>query len=1055
MVFTAFNATRPGTHVTKHPALLNDRTAWNKLFRRRFWDEHQFRWPEGVLYEDIPVTLPAHVLARAVDVVREPVYLWRARVGDSTSITQRRTEPRAIRDRFAAVDGVSRFMAERGEHDLKARYDRSVAEQDLKYFLQQLDEADDEFRQLFLELTNDYFDRARPDVFDDLPALGRLKWHLVRRRLMPELLEVLRFERAGEVAYTPIVRKGRKIYGDYPFRGDAELAIPAEVYRLGKDELPLPARIEDVWWDGDVLRLSGYAYIAFLELPTERSGRIRLTLEESGHPESVIPLEAHRVRRPDITESAPDGVTNYDGSGWEASVPVAALRHRGKFRTGGWRLRVEVRTKGVTRRRWLSGTEPGRGKRPGWRTVDGARIVPTTTAGNFAVEVSTTPAEVQDVRIDGTVLELTGTLHGRRFDPTTASLRAAREDGTSSLELPVATGGSPASGETPFVSRVDVSSLLGGGEVDETLARSQDLGDGVVWDLSLLPDATGARIPLSAGSAMPEQRLTLDGSEVLLQVTRTGRLQVIARHPRPEVHQLGWAEGGWLELTGRYAEATGAPTELVLSAADRAVALAVPMTRDGDGFTVRLLPTAMVTPGGPMPLGEGQWDFYARRAGEPGLVRVKVARPTLPTLPQRQVVGSRELMALDVDHDCLALMVSGGLPVGERSRAGARRLRTESYPTYLRQPLQEQVLVDAYGAGRYGDDARAVHDELVSRGTGLDVVWAVQDGQAVPPAGARLVPRHGREWYEALARSRFVVTSDLLGVPDLAARPGQRVLQTWHGVPVTAVGLDDEHAGTRLGRGWQDRVRREAARWDVLLSAGPRGSEVLQRAFGVQGSVTEVGLPRHDLLADPDRVDERQARAAEVREELGLADGRRVVLYAPTYRPEQQVGPDRYRLDLLLDADQLAKELGDDHVLLVRPHPKVVDSVPTADGRSVVDASWHADGRDLLLAADVLVTDYSSVLVDFALTGRPMVFFAPDLEHHRDHLRRLYLDEKALPGAVLTDEGDLADAVRAAADEAGSYAAAYQDLVSSHVTRADGRAAARAVDALLAEDGPG
>jgi CDP-glycerol glycerophosphotransferase len=300
-----------------------------------------------------------------------------------------------------------------------------------------------------------------------------------------------------------------------------------------------------------------------------------------------------------------------------------------------------------------------------------------------------------------------------------------------------------------------------------------------------------------------------------------------------------------------------------------------------------------------------------------------------------------------------------------------------------------------------------------------------------------------------------VVTSDLLGVPDLDARVGQRVLQTWHGVPVTAVGLDDEHAGTRLGRGWQDRLRREAARWDVLLSAGPRDSEVLQRAFGVAGSVAETGLPRHDLLVAPDRADERQARAAAVREELGLPADRRVVLYAPSYRPEQQVAPDRYRLDLLLDPYQLTKELGDDHVLLVRPHPKVVDTVPAADGRSVVDASWHADGRDLLLVADVLVTDYSSVLVDFALTGRPMVFFAPDLEHHRDHLGRLYLDQEALPGAVVTDEGDLADAVRAAPDQAGSYAAAYQDLLSSHAPLADGRAAARAVDALLAENGEG
>jgi CDP-glycerol glycerophosphotransferase len=174
MVFTAFNANRPRTHVSRHPALINDRTAWNKVFRRTFWDEHGFRWPEGVLYEDIAVTIPAHVLAQSVDVIREPVYLWRARAGDAASITQCRTELRAIRDRYRAVDLVSRFLDARGQHHLKALYDRSVAAQDFRYFLQHLDEADDDFRLLFLDLANDFFDRsraaARPEAVRRLPV---------------------------------------------------------------------------------------------------------------------------------------------------------------------------------------------------------------------------------------------------------------------------------------------------------------------------------------------------------------------------------------------------------------------------------------------------------------------------------------------------------------------------------------------------------------------------------------------------------------------------------------------------------------------------------------------------------------------------------------------------------------------------------------------------------------------------------------------------------------------------------------------------------------------
>src|SRR4051812_24524312 len=274
-----FQRTRIATHVTKFPALLADRIACNKLFRRSFWDEHKLRFPEGVLYEDMPVTVPAHFLARSVDVVDRTVYLWRVRESGDRSITQQRTDLRALRDRAAAVDSVSRFLAERGLEDAKRTYDTSVLRDDLRYFLDVLGAADADYRQMFLSLANDYLDRADPDVADSLPALQRLKWHLVRRRALSELLAVLEFQETA-LERTPPVRQRGRWYGDYPFRGDRRVGVPREVYRLDEELAPVVVLERLHWEDTGALVITGHAYIEMLGAPTRRSQSV--TVHVSG-----------------------------------------------------------------------------------------------------------------------------------------------------------------------------------------------------------------------------------------------------------------------------------------------------------------------------------------------------------------------------------------------------------------------------------------------------------------------------------------------------------------------------------------------------------------------------------------------------------------------------------------------------------------------------------------------------------------------------------------------------------------------------------------------------
>jgi CDP-glycerol glycerophosphotransferase len=189
-----FATTRLGTHVTEFPPLLADRTAWNKLWRRAFWDEHAGRFPEGVVHEDIPVVLPAHFKARSVDVIAEPVYLYRSRDDGQLSITQRRREPRVLLDRLAAIEHVSDYLAAHELAGARRRYHERVLVDDLRLHLMVLDSADVGYQRLFLDAANAFLDGTDADILDSLPPAHRRKWRLVRRRELPELLQILRAE---------------------------------------------------------------------------------------------------------------------------------------------------------------------------------------------------------------------------------------------------------------------------------------------------------------------------------------------------------------------------------------------------------------------------------------------------------------------------------------------------------------------------------------------------------------------------------------------------------------------------------------------------------------------------------------------------------------------------------------------------------------------------------------------------------------------------------------------------------------------------------------------
>jgi CDP-glycerol glycerophosphotransferase len=312
------------------------------------------------------------------------------------------------------------------------------------------------------------------------------------------------------------------------------------------------------------------------------------------------------------------------------------------------------------------------------------------------------------------------------------------------------------------------------------------------------------------------------------------------------------------------------------------------------------------------------------------------------------------------------------------------------------------------------------------------------------PDTAEVLREGSREHYEAMARARYVVTNDHF--PDwFTRRPDQSCVQTWHGTPLKRLGLDvSQMRGTM--RRFQRKWDRQVANWQHVLSPNRFSTPILRRAYAIDGEMLETGYPRVDALAGADR----EALTARLRARLGLPDGKRVVLYAPTYRDQVKDSDGRYRLDLRLDLERLRRALGDDSVLLFRKHHYIVDPVPATPDGFVRDVSSYPDGTELLLAADVLVTDYSSMMVDFANTGRPMLFYTYDLEAYRDEVRGFYLDLVATaPGPMLGTTDELIDALRDLDGVQREFAPRYADFVSKFCELDDGGAAARVVDRVF------
>jgi CDP-glycerol glycerophosphotransferase len=378
--------------------------------------------------------------------------------------------------------------------------------------------------------------------------------------------------------------------------------------------------------------------------------------------------------------------------------------------------------------------------------------------------------------------------------------------------------------------------------------------------------------------------------------------------------------------------------------------------------------------------------------------------------------------------------------VGAAKRRTAIKVRAWQYQLDRKRPLADAVLFESFQGKVIGDSPYDIYLGLKQSHPELKFIWVTAPATKAP-AGTTGVAFGSAAYLRALATSKYLVNNSNFP-PYFRKASGQVYLQTWHGTPLKRLGRDITQ--NNLTKSYLDTMDREAKAWDYLISPNAFCTEVFPSCFGYSGEILETGYPRNDRLSTA-TAEERQ----RIRASIGVTDPSVIlVMYAPTWRDYSRTATGNWQSVFYLDENL---ELPDGFKLIYRGHTNTHEAHKDGASERFIDVTRYPNITDLYLAADVLITDYSSVMFDFTVTGKPIIFMTPDLERYRAE-RGFYFDfEAEAPGPILNTQDEVVQALLNLDEVSRKYQTKYRNWQLKFDAHEDGKASSRVIAKVFTE----
>ena len=296
-------------------------------------------------------------------------------------------------------------------------------------------------------------------------------------------------------------------------------------------------------------------------------------------------------------------------------------------------------------------------------------------------------------------------------------------------------------------------------------------------------------------------------------------------------------------------------------------------------------------------------------------------------------------------------------------------------------PLSEKkIIVNNYNGKGYGDNAKYIVDEIRRQQLHYDLVWIVEDGKSIDlPAGIRKVRMWSLRCIYELSTAKIIISNVKNYLPFLK-RSSQYYIQTWHGpVPFKYI---EQDAIDLLSPRYIKESQQNSSITDVMLSCNAISSYLFKNSFWYDGEVYECGAPRSDIFFSSQSVKD------QLRRQMGVAEGQKVVLYCPTFRDNGSISA--YDIDARKILDTLKHTTNQDWVMMVRMHPNDKKGIARFHfDQSVMNMTDYPDMQELIFVADMQISDYSSTIAEFLIMQKPVFIYASDLEEYSKSCRGL------------------------------------------------------------------